>query len=156
MASVLAARTYFPMSIFCSRRATATASIGANGAGKSTFLKILSGELEPTKGEVIIDPKLRMSVLKQDHHAYDAYTVFETILMGNPRLYEVLKQKDALYAKEDFSDADGDLAAELEAGICRAKRLGGRNRGRKALAGPWIGQHVAVFPDGLPCPATKR
>ena len=73
------------------------------------------GELEPTKGEVIIDPKLRMSVLKQDHHAYDAYTVFETILMGNPRLYEVLKQKDALYAKEDFSDADGDLAAELEA-----------------------------------------
>ena len=89
--------------------------IGANGAGKSTFLKILSGELEPTKGEVIIDPKLRMSVLKQDHHAYDAYTVFETILMGNPRLYEVLKQKDALYAKEDFSDADGDLAAELEA-----------------------------------------
>ena len=89
--------------------------IGANGAGKSTFLKILSGELEPTKGEVVIDPKLRMSVLKQDHHAYDAYTVFETILMGNPRLYEVLKQKDALYAKEDFSDADGDLAAELEA-----------------------------------------
>ena len=86
--------------------------IGANGAGKSTFLKILSGELEPTKGEVIIDPKLRMSVLKQDHHAYDAYTVFETILMGNPRLYEVLKQKDALYAKEDFSDADGDLALE--------------------------------------------
>ena len=89
--------------------------IGANGAGKSTYLKILSGELEPTKGEVVIDPKLRMSVLKQDHHAYDAYTVFETILMGNPRLYEVLKQKDALYAKEDFSDADGDLAAELEA-----------------------------------------
>lgn len=89
--------------------------IGANGAGKSTFLKILSGELEPSKGEVVIDPKLRMSVLKQDHHAYDAYTAFETILMGNPRLYEVLKQKDALYEKEDFSDADGDLAAELEA-----------------------------------------
>jgi ATPase subunit of ABC transporter with duplicated ATPase domains len=89
--------------------------IGANGAGKSTFLKLLSGELEPTKGEITIDPKLRMSVLKQDHHAFDAYTVFETILMGNPRLYEVLKQKDELYAKEDFSDEDGILAADLEA-----------------------------------------
>ena len=89
--------------------------IGANGAGKSTFLKLLSGELEPTKGEITIDPKLRMSVLKQDHHAYDDYTVFETILMGNPRLYEVLKQKDELYAKEDFSDEDGILAANLEA-----------------------------------------
>ena len=89
--------------------------IGANGAGKSTFLRILSGELEPSGGTVSIDPKLRMSVLKQDHHAYDDYTVFETILMGNPRLYEVLKEKDALYAKEDFSDEDGDRAAELEA-----------------------------------------
>ena len=89
--------------------------IGANGAGKSTFLRILSGELEPTGGTVSIAPKLRMSVLKQDHHAYDDYTVFETILMGNPRLYEVLKEKDALYAKEDFSDEDGDRAAELEA-----------------------------------------
>jgi ATPase subunit of ABC transporter with duplicated ATPase domains len=89
--------------------------IGANGAGKSTFLKLISGELEPTKGEVIIDPRLRMSVLKQDHHAYDSYTVFETILMGNPRLYEVLQQKDKLYAKEDFSDEDGILAADLEA-----------------------------------------
>ncbi len=89
--------------------------IGANGAGKSTFLKLLSGELEPSKGEIFIDPKLRMSVLKQDHHAFDEYTVFDTILMGNPRLYEVSKQKDALYAKEDFSDDDGILAADLEA-----------------------------------------
>ena len=89
--------------------------IGANGAGKSTFLKILSGELEPTKGEVVIDPRLRMSVLRQDHHAYDSYTVFETILMGNARLYEVLKQKDAIYEKEDFTDEDGIRAAELEA-----------------------------------------
>ena len=89
--------------------------IGANGAGKSTFLKILSGELEPTKGEVVIDKKLRMSVLKQDHYAFDAFTVFDTILQGNPRLYEVSKQKDALYAKEDFSEEDGNLAAELEA-----------------------------------------
>ncbi len=89
--------------------------IGANGAGKSTFLKILSGELEPTKGEVVIDSRLRMSVLRQDHHAYDSYTVFETILMGNARLYEIMKQKDAVYEKEDFTDEDGILAAELEA-----------------------------------------
>lgn len=89
--------------------------IGANGAGKSTFLKILSGELEPSKGEIVIDEKSRMSVLKQDHFAYDEFTVFETILQGNPRLYEVLTEKDALYAKEDFSEEDGNRAAELEA-----------------------------------------
>ena len=89
--------------------------IGANGAGKSTFLKILSGELEPTKGEVVVDEKSRMSVLKQDHFAYEQYTVFETILQGNPRLYEVLKEKDALYEKEDFSEEDGIRAADLEA-----------------------------------------
>ena len=89
--------------------------IGANGAGKSTFLKLLSGQLEPTKGEITIDPKMRMSVLKQDHHAFDEYTVLDSIIMGNPRLYEVSKQKDALYAKEDFSDEDGILAADLEA-----------------------------------------
>ena len=89
--------------------------IGANGAGKSTFLKILSGELEPTKGEVVVDEKSRMSVPKQDHFAYEQYTVFETILQGNPRLYEVLKEKDALYEKEDFSEEDGIRAADLEA-----------------------------------------
>ena len=89
--------------------------IGANGAGKSTFLRVLSGELEPTKGEVVIDEKSRMSVLKQDHFAYEQFTVFETILQGNPRLYEVLTEKDALYAKEDFSEEDGNRAAELEA-----------------------------------------
>ena len=88
--------------------------IGANGAGKSTFLRILSGDLEPTSGEVIIDARTRMSVLKQDHYAYDAFTVLDTIIQGNARLYEVMKQKDALYAKEDFSDEDGALAAELE------------------------------------------
>lgn len=89
--------------------------IGANGAGKSTFLKILSGELEPTKGEVIIDKKTRMSVLKQNHFAYDEFNVLDTIIQGNPRLYEIIQQKDALYAKEDFSEEDGNLAAELEA-----------------------------------------
>ncbi len=88
--------------------------IGANGAGKSTFLRILSGDLEPTTGEVIIDHRTRMSVLKQDHYAYDEFTVLDTIIQGNPRLYEIMQQKDALYAKEDFSDEDGELAAQLE------------------------------------------
>lgn len=89
--------------------------IGANGAGKSTFLKMLSGELDSTTGEVSIDPNCRMSVLKQDHFAYDEYTVLDTIIMGNKRLYDIMKEKDALYEKEDFSDEDGIKAAELEA-----------------------------------------
>ena len=89
--------------------------IGANGAGKSTFLKILCGQLKPTTGEVTIPKNLRMSVLKQDHFAYDAYTVLDTIIMGNQRLYDIMQQKDALYAKEDFTDADGVKASELEA-----------------------------------------
>lgn len=89
--------------------------IGANGAGKSTFLKILSGEIEPNTGEVSLAPNTRMSVLKQDHHAYDSYEVLETVIMGNDRLYKIMKEKDALYAKEDFSDEDGMKAAHLEA-----------------------------------------
>jgi len=88
--------------------------IGANGAGKSTFLRILCGELEPSSGSVSIAPDTRMSVLKQDHFAYDAYTVLDTVIMGNPKLYEVMKEKDALYMKEDFSDEDGVRASELE------------------------------------------
>ncbi len=109
--------------------------IGANGAGKSTFLKILSGELEPTKGEVVIDKKLRMSVLKQDHYAFDAFTVFDTILQGNPRLYEVSKQKDALYAKEDFSEEDGNLAAELEAEFAEMNGWDAETEAGKLLQG---------------------
>ena len=89
--------------------------IGANGAGKSTFLKILSGEVEPNTGEVIIAPNTRMSVLKQDHYKYDEFEVLETVIMGNERLYQIMKEKDALYAKEDFSDEDGIKASELEA-----------------------------------------
>ena len=89
--------------------------IGANGAGKSTFLKILCGVLPPTTGEVTIPKELRMSVLKQDHFAYDAYTVLDTVIMGNERLYAIMQEKDALYAKPDFSEEDGNHAAELEA-----------------------------------------
>ena len=88
--------------------------IGANGAGKTTFLRILSGDLEPSSGEVIIPANERMSVLKQDHFQYDQYTVLDTVIMGNQHLYDVMKEKDALYEKEDFSDEDGVRASELE------------------------------------------
>ena len=89
--------------------------IGANGAGKSTFLKILSGELESTTGDVTMDPGERLSVLEQDHFKYDEYSVMDTVIMGNQRLYDIMKEKDAIYAKEDFSDEDGVRASELEA-----------------------------------------
>ena len=89
--------------------------IGANGAGKSTFLKILSGELEPTNGEVIMNDGERLSVLQQDHFKYDQYMVLDTVIMGNKRLYDIMKEKDAIYAKEDFTDEDGIRASELEA-----------------------------------------
>ncbi|MBO5326013.1 MAG: ATP-binding cassette domain-containing protein [Lachnospiraceae bacterium] len=88
--------------------------IGANGAGKSTFLKLLSGELETTTGDISITPGQRLSVLEQDHFKYDSYTVMDTVIMGNPRLYEVMKEKEAIYAKEDFTDEDGIRASELE------------------------------------------
>ncbi len=89
--------------------------IGANGAGKSTFLKILSGELDTTKGEIVITPGERLSVLEQDHFKYDEYSVMDTVIMGNKRLYDIMKEKDAIYMKEDFSDEDGIRAGELEA-----------------------------------------
>ena len=88
--------------------------IGANGAGKSTFLKILSGQLEPTSGDVVITPGQRLSFLQQDHFKYDEFTVLDTVIMGNKRLYDIMKEKDAIYAKEDFSDEDGIRASELE------------------------------------------
>ena len=88
--------------------------IGANGAGKSTFLRILSGQLEPTSGDVIITPGQRLSFLQQDHFKYDAYTVLDTVIMGNARLYEIMKEKEAIYMKEDFTDEDGIKAADLE------------------------------------------
>ncbi|MBR4122612.1 MAG: ATP-binding cassette domain-containing protein [Erysipelotrichaceae bacterium] len=89
--------------------------IGANGAGKSTFLKILDGRLETTKGEIVMTPGQRLSFLEQDHFKYDDYTVMDTVILGNERLYQVMKEKDAIYAKEDFTDEDGIKASELEA-----------------------------------------
>ena len=89
--------------------------IGANGAGKSTFLKILAGDIEPSKGEVIMNDGERLSVLQQDHFKYDAFSVMDTVIMGNQRLYDIMKEKDAIYAKEDFTDEDGIRASELEA-----------------------------------------
>jgi ATPase subunit of ABC transporter with duplicated ATPase domains len=96
--------------------------IGANGAGKSTFLKILAGELESSTGEVVIAKNLRMSVLKQDHNAYDAFTVLDTVIQGNARLYQIMLQKEELYAKEEFTEADGILVSELE---CEFSELNG-------------------------------
>ena len=89
--------------------------IGANGAGKSTFLKILSGALDTTNGDIVVTPGQRLSVLEQDHFKYDEYVVMDTVIMGNERLYQIMKEKDAIYAKEDFSDEDGIHASELEA-----------------------------------------
>ena len=94
--------------------------IGANGAGKSTFLKLLSGELEPNKGEISVDKNERMSVLQQNQNAYDALTALETVMAGHKRLVEVMKERDALYAKADFSDEDGVRAGELEQGVSGA------------------------------------
>ena len=89
--------------------------IGANGAGKSTFLKILTGEIETTKGEIIKNKHDRISVLKQNHNAYDEYSVIETVIMGNEKLYSIMKEKEALYMKPDFSDEDGIKVGKLEA-----------------------------------------
>ena len=88
--------------------------IGANGAGKSTFLKILSGQLETTNGDVVITPGQRLSFLQQDHFKYDSFPVLDTVIMGNQRLYDIMKEKEAIYAKEDFTDEDGIRASELE------------------------------------------
>ena len=88
--------------------------IGANGAGKSTFLKILSGEIDPTSGSVSFTPGERMAVLSQNHYAFDEFTVLQTVMMGHKEMYAVMQEKDAVYAKEDFSEADGHRASELE------------------------------------------
>lgn len=109
--------------------------IGANGAGKSTFLKILSGDIEPTEGEVFITPGERLAVLKQDHFEFDEYSVMDTVIMGHKRLYDIMKEKDALYMKEDFSEADGMRAAELEGEFAELDGWDAESNAEKLLNG---------------------
>ena len=109
--------------------------IGANGAGKSTFLKILSGDIDPTSGSVSFTPGERMAVLSQNHYAFDEFPVIETVMMGYKEMYAVMKEKDAIYLKEDFTDADGERAGELE-NLLANLRYGCPNRW---LAHPIIG-----------------
>lgn len=116
--------------------------IGANGAGKSTFLKILSGETDSTTGEVSIDPNCRMSVLKQDHFAFDEYSVLDTVIMGNRKLYDIMKEKDALYMKEDFSDEDGLRAADLEAEFAEMDGWEAESNASKLLQGLGLDESV--------------
>ena len=116
--------------------------IGANGAGKSTFLKILSGELDSTTGEVCVDPNCRMSILKQDHFAYDAYTVLDTIIMGNKKLYDIMKEKDAIYEKTDFTDEDGLRAAELEAEFAEMDGWEAESNASKMIQGLGLDESV--------------
>ena len=116
--------------------------IGANGAGKSTFLKLLSGELEPTSGEIFIKPGARMSVLKQDQNQYDAYTILDTVIMGNQHLYDVMKEKDAIYEKPDFSDEDGLRAADLEAEFAELGGWEAESDASRLLQGLGIGTEL--------------
>ena len=123
--------------------------IGANGAGKSTFLKILSGALETTNGDVSITPGQRLSVLEQDHFKYDAYPVMDTVIMGNERLYQIMKEKDAIYAKEDFSDEDGIRASELEAEFAEMDGWDADSNAAMLLNGLGIGTelHYSMMAD---------
>ena len=123
--------------------------IGANGAGKSTFLKILSGALETTNGDVSITPGQRLSVLEQDHFKYDAYPVMDTVIMGNERLYQIMKEKDAIYAKEDFSDEDGIRASELEAEFAEMDGWDAESNAAMLLNGLGVGTelHYSTMAD---------
>ncbi|MGE5084717.1 MAG: ABC-F family ATP-binding cassette domain-containing protein [Bacillota bacterium] len=116
--------------------------IGANGAGKSTFLKVLSKEIEPNTGEVIIGSDMRLSILKQDHYAYDEVEVLKTVLMGNERLYKVMQEKDALYAKADFSEEDGVRASELETEFAELNGWEAESEAGVMLAGLSIGDDL--------------
>lgn len=123
--------------------------IGANGAGKSTFLKILSGSLETTKGDIAITPGQRLSVLEQDHFKYDDHVVLDTVIMGNERLYQIMKEKDAIYAKEDFSDEDGIRASELEAEFAEMDGWEAESNAAMLLNGLGVGteHHASVMKD---------
>ncbi|MBO7361900.1 MAG: ATP-binding cassette domain-containing protein [Lachnospiraceae bacterium] len=123
--------------------------IGANGAGKSTFLKILSGELETSKGEIVITPGQRLSVLEQDHFKYDDYSVMDTVIMGNKRLYDIMKEKDAIYMKEDFTDEDGIRAGELESEFAEMDGYEAESNAAMLLNGLGIGteDHYAQMAD---------
>ena len=119
--------------------------IGANGSGKSSLLKVLSGELEPSTGEIIVSEYTRMSVLKQDHYAFDDYTVLDTIIMGNPRLYEIMQQKEALYSKENFSNEDGVLASVLEGEFAELNGWEAESEASKLLSGLLIDPAVLTM-----------
>ncbi len=123
--------------------------IGANGAGKSTFLKILSGKLETTKGDIVITPGQRLSVLEQDHFKYDEYPVMDVVIMGNARLYEIMKEKDAIYAKEDFTDEDGIRASELEGEFAEMDGWEAESNAAQLLNGLGIDTdiHYAIMKD---------
>ncbi len=123
--------------------------IGANGAGKSTFLKILSGELDTSKGEIVITPGQRLSVLEQDHFKYDEYSVMDTVIMGNKHLYDIMKEKDAIYMKEDFSDEDGIRAGELESEFAEMNGYEAESNAAMLLNGLGIGteDHYAQMSD---------
>lgn len=123
--------------------------IGANGAGKSTFLKILSGELDTSKGEIVITPGQRLSVLEQDHFKYDDYSVMDTVIMGNKRLYDIMKEKDAIYMKEDFTDEDGIRAGELESEFAEMDGYEAESNAAMLLNGLGIGteDHYAQMSD---------
>jgi ATPase subunit of ABC transporter with duplicated ATPase domains len=116
--------------------------IGANGAGKSTFLRIISGELEPTRGSVLMGPGERLSVLNQNHHAFDEYTVLDTVLMGHAELIRIMKEKEALYAKPDFSEADGILAAKLEDDFATLNGWNAESDAAGLLSGVGIKEHL--------------
>jgi ATPase subunit of ABC transporter with duplicated ATPase domains len=116
--------------------------IGANGAGKSTFLKILSGEIDPQTGEVIITPGQRLAFLKQNQNAYDTHTVLETVIMGHDKLYAIMQEKDAIYAKADFTEADGNRASELEAEFADMNGWNAENEAAELLSGLGISEDL--------------
>lgn len=131
--------------------------IGANGAGKSTFVKILAGDLDPTSGSVTLDPGERMSVLKQDQNAYDEYTVLDTVMRGNEVLYDIMEEKDAIYMKEDFSEEDGNRAAELEAEFAEMNGWEAESDAAALLSGLGVSEesHYTIMSEMNPADKVK-